>query len=92
MLPALVVGFMTVVHLVGWWTNAVRNAVGFGAFAFWDGDWDPPLGWAPWVLCALVGVVAGIGAAVQVGRASADPGPPDATTSVPPGVDATPAS
>jgi hypothetical protein len=76
LLPAAVITFMTTVQLVGWWTNAVRNANGFGGFAFWGEDaWTPPLGWAPWLVLVLVGVVSGLGAAWLVWRS---PAPADA--------------
>lgn len=80
-LPAAIVAGMTVVQLVGWWTNAVRNANGFGGFTFWGGEWSPPFGWIPWVLCAAVGLAAGLGAAVAVARSG--PGPVSAPEPVP---------
>ena len=79
LLPAAVITFMTTVQLVGWWTNAVRNAKGFGGFAFWGaGAWTPPLGWAPWLVLVAVGVGSGLGAAYLVWRA---PDPADGVDS-----------
>jgi len=67
--PALIVVFMTTVQLVGWWTNAVRNAKGFGGFSIWgDGAWVPRLGWVPWVLLVIAGVGFGLSAAYQAWR------------------------
>ncbi|MFO1536976.1 MAG: DUF2142 domain-containing protein [Actinomycetota bacterium] len=90
LLPALLIAGMTVLQLVGWWTNAVRNAAGFGGFAFWGGEWSPRFGWIPWVLVATVGVGCGLGAAVAV--ALSDPDAVSVRTPVPdrPGADATP--
>jgi hypothetical protein len=89
-LPALVIAGMTVLQLVGWWTNAVRNAAGFGGFAFWGGEWSPPFGWIPGVLLAAIGVGCGLGAAVAVARS--DPEAVSGRAPVPdrPGADATP--
>jgi hypothetical protein len=68
-LPAAVVAVMTIVQLVGWWTNAVRNANGFGGIRFWGGPWTPPLGWVPWTLLAAVGLASGMAAALAIVRA-----------------------
>jgi hypothetical protein len=43
------------VQLLGWYTNARRQAVGTAGPKLFVGvaEWEPPLGWLPWMLLAL---------------------------------------
>jgi hypothetical protein len=41
-----------------WWTNAYRYAVNSGPLLFLGhAQWQPPLGWAPWLVCAAAGLL-----------------------------------
>lgn len=64
------------VQFVAWYSNAHRYAVGLtGRWLFLaDAQWQPPLGWAPWLMLALAGAVA-MGAAstpTRPGRRAAE--------------------
>jgi hypothetical protein len=62
------------VHLIAFAWAARRAAVGTDGPLFFLGDsgWTPPLGWLPWLACALIGSVA-----LAAGfRRAATPGPP----------------
>jgi hypothetical protein len=52
-LPAV----MACLHLLGWWLNARRYAVGMnGPLGFLaDPAWEPAHGWAPWLALAVAG-------------------------------------
>lgn len=42
-----------------WWINAYRYSVRGGSLFFIDHTlWQPPLGWAPWIVCGVLGLVA----------------------------------
>ena len=42
-----------------WWLNAFRYSVNGGSLFFIGRTlWQPPLGWAPWLICALLGLIA----------------------------------
>jgi hypothetical protein len=47
------------VQLLAWWTNAWRFAVGMRGPRWFlpAAEWSPPLGWWPWVVLAVAGVV-----------------------------------
>ncbi|MDQ3935566.1 MAG: DUF2142 domain-containing protein [Actinomycetota bacterium] len=47
-------------HLVAWYLNARRHAVGTdGSLLFpFDAAWSPPLGWLPWLALATLGAAA----------------------------------
>jgi hypothetical protein len=41
-----------------WWANAYRYAVNGGPVLFLGRSlWQPPLGWAPWLVCAALGLL-----------------------------------
>lgn len=66
--PFVLVGaalVVAVIHPLAWFYAARRSAVGVdGKFWFLDGpDWDPALGWWPWLVVACVGGIL-VGAAV----------------------------
>ena len=44
------------VHVVGWYANGRRYAVGTGGPRWFLGraDWSPPLGWLPWLVVTLL--------------------------------------
>jgi hypothetical protein len=44
-------------HLVGWYSNAIRQSVGTDASPniLAAPEWSPPLGWPPWLLAAVAG-------------------------------------
>jgi Predicted membrane protein (DUF2142) len=43
---------------VFWWLNEYRYAVDGGSLLFLGHtQWQPPLGWAPWLVCAVLGLV-----------------------------------
>jgi hypothetical protein len=46
------------VQLVAWWTNARRFAVGMRGPRWFlsSAEWNPPLGWWPWLVLAVAGV------------------------------------
>ena len=66
------------VHLLGWYANAQRFAVGeAGSWLYpLDSDWSPPLGWLPWL------VLAAAGAASWLFAASTSSAPPITPTPV----------
>lgn len=45
---------------LSWWLNEYRYSVHSGAPLFFLGHslWQPPLGWAPWIVCAILDLVA----------------------------------
>jgi hypothetical protein len=44
---------------VYWWLNEYRYAVDGGSLLFIGHTlWQPPLGWAPWLACAVLGLLA----------------------------------
>jgi len=48
-----------VILAVFWWVNEYRYAVNSGSPLFLGRSlWQPPLGWAPWLACAILGLVA----------------------------------
>jgi len=63
---AAVFGVAALVHMVSWWSNAHRFAVGRdGGWLFLDdAQWSPPLGWWPWLLLAALGVACYVAVAV----------------------------
>ena len=73
----------SLVHFVGWYANARRNAVGSEGPLFFIGDapWAPPLGWWPWLILAALGSVAillaGYLARDEVGGSPETPEPDD---------------
>ncbi|MBN1530595.1 MAG: DUF2142 domain-containing protein [Thermoleophilaceae bacterium] len=75
-----VVAVSAVVHLVGWWTNGRRFAVGaHGDWVFLgDPAWRPPLGWFPWLaaMVAASALLAAVGLAARRLPMSADAGAP----------------
>jgi hypothetical protein len=43
---------------VYWWLNEYRYSVKGGSLFFLGQSvWQPPLGWAPWLVCAVVGLI-----------------------------------
>ena len=46
-------------HFAGWAVNARRSAVGFLGPLWFSGhsQWQPPLGWGPWLVVALTGAL-----------------------------------
>ncbi len=50
-------GFVTAVQLLAWYANARRHAVGTaGPWLFLGvSEWQPPLGWLPWMILAVAG-------------------------------------
>lgn len=64
-------------HLVAWYWNARRSAVGTdGPLLFLgDAEWSPPIGWGPWLALALVGAAAVAYAGVASGRSPRPPSP-----------------
>ena len=51
---------------ISWWLNEYRYSVNSGSLFFLGHTvWQPPLGWAPWIACGVLGLlallVAGIG-------------------------------
>jgi hypothetical protein len=75
-LPVAFVAPAAAVHLVGWYANARRYAVGVpGPWAFIGrADWSPPFGWWTWLGVAGMGTLALVLAAVLAARG--DPGRP----------------
>jgi len=71
-LPLGVTAVVTLVQLGGWYANARRYAVGAGGprWFFADPEWNPPLGWVPWVIVTLIGAAALIAATVLAVRGS----------------------
>jgi hypothetical protein len=60
-----------------WWANEYRYAADGGSLLFLGHSlWQPPLGWAPWLVCGILGLVAmlvaGLGGS-PVERAAVDP-------------------
>jgi hypothetical protein len=44
---------------VYWWLNEYRYSVNGGSLFFLGHSlWQPPLGWAPWIVCGVLGLVA----------------------------------
>jgi Predicted membrane protein (DUF2142) len=45
---------------LSWWLNEYRYTVHSGGPLFFLGHslWQPPLGWAPWIVCGILGLVA----------------------------------
>lgn len=84
---ALVMSTGTVVaavHLLAWYTNARRAAVGItGTWGFpLQAEWAPPGGWLPWVALALVGSVLLAAAALSAAAESRRrPAPPHGSSS-----------
>jgi hypothetical protein len=77
-----VAGVTACVHLVAWYANGHRAAVGTGGswlFPF-DSRWDPPGGWIPWLAIVLIAVAIYLLAAVTALR----PGGPNDVSSAPP--------
>ena len=71
-----VVGLTTAgLQLVGWLSNARREAVGVGGpLAFWArSQWSPPLGWLPWFVLVAIGCVALVAASRLSSVAAAAP-------------------
>jgi hypothetical protein len=68
-----------VVHALAWFANGRRFAVGVdGDWSFvGDADWEPPLGWLPWIAIVVLGtaayLVAGAAAARSAARATRRP-------------------
>jgi Predicted membrane protein (DUF2142) len=59
---------------VFWWLNAFRYAVNGGSLLFFGNAlWQPPLGWAPWLICAVLGLIALLIAGLS-GRGAAQAG------------------
>ena len=61
-----------------WWLNEYRYAVSGGSWFFLGhAVWQPPLGWAPWLVCAVVGLLAllaaGLGSGTSGAAALSDP-------------------
>jgi hypothetical protein len=55
-LPAATIAAVACFQLYAWWVNAGVNASGSSELWFADdATWSPPLGWAPWIVCALLG-------------------------------------
>jgi hypothetical protein len=55
---ALVVGVGACLA-VFWWLNEYRYAVDGGSLLFLGHTlWQPPLGWAPWIACGVIGLLA----------------------------------
>jgi len=52
------VSLVALVHLIGWYWNARRHAVGaHGPLCFLGGaQWQPPFGWWPWLVLTGIGV------------------------------------
>ncbi len=87
----LAVVAVSAVQFLGWYTNARRHAVGTAGPKLFLGvaEWQPPLGWLPWMVLALVGsglLVLAVGLAgnrsvgPQLSRASPSQRPPSETT------------
>ena len=54
-----------------WWANEYRYAVDGGSLLFLGHSvWQPPLGWAPWLVCAALGLVAVLVAGLSGGPVS----------------------
>jgi hypothetical protein len=77
LVPAILAG-AAVVHLLGWWTDARRFAVGDrGSWLFFDGPaWSPPPGWWPWLLLAVAGCALYVVVAASALRTAPAPAPP----------------
>lgn len=62
------------VHLVGWYANARRNAVGItGPIAFVrSAEWVPPGGWPPWIAIAIAACAMLIAAALAAKAGATD--------------------
>jgi hypothetical protein len=59
-LPAVVASLTAAIHLVGWYANGRRQAVGVRGPVWFigRGAWSPPGGWAAWAVVALIGASA----------------------------------
>jgi hypothetical protein len=56
-----------------WWINEYRYAVQGGSLFFIGHTlWQPPLGWAPWIVCGVLGLMALL-AAVLVRERTSEP-------------------
>ena len=64
------------VHLLAWYTNARRHAVGVpGPWAFLGrAEWSPPLGWTTWLVAVALAAAALVASAVLAART--EPGGP----------------
>jgi hypothetical protein len=59
---------------VYWWLNEYRYAVDGGSLFFLGHTvWQPPLGWAPWLVCAIAGLFALAASGIVSGGAPAVP-------------------
>jgi hypothetical protein len=64
---------------VFWWANEYRYAVDEGSWFFLGhSQWQPPLGWAPWLVCAALGL-----ASLLVAGLSGEPDSPTAAVAEP---------
>ncbi len=62
---------------VFWWLNAYRYATDGGSLFFLGHSlWQPPLGWAPWLVCAVLGILAMLLAGLAVSQAPPASGGP----------------
>ena len=77
LVPAIL-GAAGVVHLLGWWSNARRFAVGDGgSWAFFRAPaWSPPPGWWPWLLLVVAACALYVAVAASALRAQPEATPP----------------
>jgi hypothetical protein len=58
-----------------WWLNEYRYAVNGGSLFFLGhAVWQPPLGWAPWLVCAVLGLLALLVAGFGAGGSATEAG------------------
>jgi hypothetical protein len=59
LVSGVVVIVTTACLAIFWWANEYRYAVDGGSLLFLGRSlWQPPLGWAPWLVCAALGLIA----------------------------------
>lgn len=83
----LVAVLVAVVQVGGWYTNSRRNAVGAAGprWFFSHPEWQPPLGWYPWLAITVVaGALTVIALCLPGGLLPARPGPTDPPPDPPP--------
>jgi hypothetical protein len=78
---ALVIG-VSACLAVFWWLNEYRYSVKGGSLFFLGRSvWQPPLGWAPWIACAVLGLIALVISALPERTIAGQPGETTATSS-----------